>query len=150
MKAPLVCVALVYGAGVVLGHFVEAPLLAAFLVAGALLLAALSLARWRPFLLPAVVFLLGWLNMITRTAIISPHDLRSGLQARAEIISVRGRIVAAPSQRVSLRNGVESSHTLAEIEVTAVRSRRGEWAPAFGRVMSRTPGVLPPHFVADP
>jgi competence protein ComEC len=140
-------VALCYGAGVVLGHLVEAPLLAVFLVAGLLLFAASSIARWRPFLLPAVVFLLGWLNMTTRTTIISPHDLRSVLPERAEIISVRGRLVTAPSQRVSLRNGVESSHTLAELEVTAVRFRRGTWEPALGRVMSRTSGVLPPQFV---
>ena len=76
MKRPLVAVALLYGAGVVLGHFVEAPMAASFLVASALALAALCVHSLRPFLIPAVVFLFGWLNMTTRTAIISPNDLR--------------------------------------------------------------------------
>src|SRR5215207_3648745 len=106
MKSPLVSVALLYGAGVVLGHFVQAPLLAAFVMAGVLSIIAFSVARWRALLLPALLFLFGWLNMSTRTAVISPHDLRSVLQERTEIVSVRGRLVEAPSERVYLRNGV--------------------------------------------
>ena len=147
MKAPLISVALLYGAGVVLGHCVEAPLLPGFLVAGALALAACSLARWRALLLPAVVFLFGWLNMTTRTVVISPQDLRSLLQDHAEIISVRGRIASPPSERLFLRNGEESVHTLAEITVNAVRFQNGEWNHGFGHVMSRTSGALPPQFV---
>jgi len=147
MKQPLSAVALFYAAGVVLAHFVEAPLPALFVVCLAITLAAMFFCKVRPLILPATIFLFGWLNLTARTAILSPHDLRSLLHGRAELLSVRGKIIEAPSQRIFLRNGSETSHTLAEVEVSAVRSRSGEWQPAFGRVMSRTAGVLPAHFV---
>ncbi len=148
MKQPLVAVALLYGAGVVLGHFLEGSLRALFVAEFALIALALFAARVRSLLLPAAIFLFGWLNMTTRTAVISPHDLRSALQDHEAIIFLEGRIADAPSQRIYLRNGVETSHTLAELEVTAVRPPRGQWQPAFGRLMSRTAGVLPSEFVA--
>ena len=111
-------------------------------------LTAFFVHRLRGLLIPVAVFLFGWLNMTTRTAITSPHDLRTILQQPAELIAVRGRIVAAPSERVFLRKGVETSHTLAELEVNAIQVDGGDWQPAFGRVMSRTAGVLPSEFVA--
>ena len=75
MKQPLVAVALCYGAGVILGHSLEAPLLATFIVALGLALVAVSLTLARPLLLPLLLFLFGWLNMSTREAIVSPRDL---------------------------------------------------------------------------
>ena len=77
MKQPLVAVALCYGAGVVLGHFLEAPLAAAFATALPLAGAALLFQRGRPLLLPPLLFLFGWLNMSAHTSLVSPHDLRS-------------------------------------------------------------------------
>src|ERR1044071_3614549 len=147
MKQPLVAVALFYAAGVVLAHFIEAPLSAAFIVGFLIVLGGIVFGKARPLILPASLFLLGWLNMTTRTAIISPHDLRSLWQEQAKLVSVRGRIVGAPSQRIFLRNDVESSHTLAEIAVSATRESRSDWQPAFSHVMSRTEGVLPAEFV---
>ena len=147
MKRPLVTVALLYGAGVVLGHFVEAPLAPTFLVGVLLTIVALSVERVRGLFMLVTVFAFGWLNMTTRTAIISPRDLRSVLQNSAELVTLRGRIASAPSERVFLRNGVETSHTLAELEVSAIQIPRSDWQPAYGRIMSRTAGVLPARFV---
>lgn len=148
MKQPLVRVALCYGAGVVLGHFLEAPLLATFFSAFSVLLAALWFVRLRASFLPLLLFLFGWLNMSARTAVVSPYDLRGLLADHAELLVMRGRIAEAPSQRLAIQHDVEKLHTLAEIEVTEVKQRRGDWQPAFGRVMSRTSGVLASNFFA--
>jgi competence protein ComEC len=147
MKQPLIAVALIYGAGVVLTHFVQAPLWTTLIVCFIITVAGMFSSKARPFVLPASILLFGWLNMTARTLILSPHDLRTLLHDRTEIISVRGKIIEAPSQRVFLRNGSETSHTLAEVEVSAIRPQRGNWQPAFGRIMSRTAGVLPESFV---
>jgi len=192
MKRPLVPVALCYAAGVVLGHFVAAPLLACFIVSAVLILAVLVVSNlrgldlrpgaiashaeygsgtgasksverpteqslWRSspsarlpdygvLILAVSLFLFGWINMTTRTEIISPYDLRTLLND-AEVVLLRGRIVDMPNQRVHFRNGLESSRTLAEIDVASIQLRHKEWQPAFGRVMTRTPGVLPAEFV---
>jgi len=142
MKEPMVPIALLYGAGVVLGHFLEVPCLAAWLVAVGLTLAALFTPAARGWLLPAVLLLYGWLNMTSRTMVVSPHDLRSLLPEGPTLVAVRGRIIDAPSQRLFNAGGSEKSHTLSELEVSAVRFGRADWQPAHGRVMSRTPGVL--------
>src|SRR4051794_27777543 len=99
MKQPLVVVALCYGAGVVLGHFLEAPLVATFFTTFFLLIATLSASRARPLLLPLLLFLFGWLNMSARTALVSPQDLRTLIQDRVELLTVRGRLAEPPSQR---------------------------------------------------
>ena len=140
MKQPLVAVALCYGAGVVLGHFVEVPLAAGFTVALALTLVALLSSRWRPFLLPLLLMLTGWLNLSTRTTLLSPHDLRTLLSSDAQLVTARGRIISTPLERVSTRRDKESWHALAEVEVREIKLRDGPWQRAFGRVMSRTSG----------
>ena len=147
MKQPLIAVALCYVAGVMLAHFVEAPMGPTFIGSFVLTAVAMFSSKARPLVLPASLLLFGWLNMTTRTVILSPHDLRTLLRERAELISVRGKIIEAPSQRIFLRNGNETSHTLAEIDVSAIRLQQADWQPAFGRVMSRTAGVLPTTFV---
>src|SRR4026207_2178795 len=100
MKQPLVAVALCYGAGVILGHFIEAPLLAAFVVAIATGLAAFVFGPARPWLLPLLLLLFGWLNMSTRDAIISPVDLRNIIRDQSQLITIRGRLTESPAQRV--------------------------------------------------
>jgi hypothetical protein len=68
VKQPLVAVALCYGAGVVLGHFVEAPLVAGFFVAIALALVALFANPVRTLLLPFLLLLTGWPSAATRNS----------------------------------------------------------------------------------
>src|SRR5436190_129256 len=148
MKQPLVAVALCYGAGVILGHFIEVPLLATFIVALVLALAAIFLTIVRPLLLPPLLFLFGWLNMSSREAIISPCDLRSVVHDQPQLVTVRGRLAESPSQRVIARVEAEAFHTRAEIEVNEVRLSRSAWQPAAGCLMSRTPGVLSSNYFA--
>jgi competence protein ComEC len=142
VKQPLIAVALCYGAGVVLGHFVEAPLVAAFTVAIALTLAALATARLRPLLLPLLLLLTGWANLSSRTALLSPDDLRTVLGDEAQLVTARGRIISTPVERVSTRNEKEAWRALAEMEIREVRLGNGEWQRAWGRMMSRTSGHL--------
>ncbi len=146
MKQPLVLVAVLYGTGIILGHFLEAPLLPSIIVALVIACIALAVNAWRSVLLPMALFLFGWSNMSSRVAVISPWDLRTTWQEPATIATIQANILDVPSERVSFRRTSNSSHTLAELEVTAVRGRSGVWQPAFGRVMSRTAGVLPPGF----
>jgi competence protein ComEC len=148
MKRPLIAVALCYGAGVVLGHFLEAPLAGAFTIAILFTLAALFSKPVRPLALPVLLVLTGWLNMSSRLALISPHDLRILLTDDSTIIACRGRVVSTPVERVSTRNDREHWRTLAELEVNEVRVGRGDWQPAFGRMMSRTFGHLPEEIFA--
>ena len=147
MKRPLIPVALGYVAGVVTGHFLEAPLAVTLGAAISLAVLAMCLPRTGPLLLPLVLFLFGWANLTTRTAVLSPHDLRLLLRDGGELVTVRGRMVETPSLRLSPHRDKETSHTLAEIEVTEVRLRRGNWQPAHGSVMSRTAGALSPAFL---
>ncbi len=142
VKQPLVAVALCYGVGVVLGHFVEAPLAAGFTVAIALTLAAFFANQLRPLLLPVLLLLTGWLNLSSRTALLSPHDLRTVLGSDAQLVTARGRIISTPVERVSMRNEKELWRALAEVEVSEIQIRNGEWQRTFGRVMSRTSGHL--------
>ena len=142
VKQPLVAVALCYGAGVVLGHFVEAPLVAGFVVAIALALAAFFANQLRLLLLPLLLLLTGWLNLGTRTALLSPHDLRTALGSDAQLVTARGRIISTPVERVSTRRDKESWRALAEVEVSEIKIRNGEWQRTYGRVMSRTSGHL--------
>jgi competence protein ComEC len=146
MKQPLVMVAVLYGTGIILGHFLEAPLLRSIIIAIVSAFLALVVRAWRGALVAIAVFLFGWANMSSRTAVISPWDLRTTWQERETIATIQAIVLDTPSERVSSRKGVDSSHTLAELEVTALRGRSGDWQPAFGKVMSRTSGVLPRDF----
>jgi len=147
VKQPLVTVALLYGAGVVLGNLVEAPLVLSFAAAFAFALCGLCWAAARLWLACAAVFLFGWINMSTRTAVLSPIDLRALLPDHATLVAVRGHLAETPAERLMSRDGVEKSHTIAVIEVDSIRTARGGWQPAFGCVMSKTSGTLPAPFV---
>lgn len=48
--------------------------------------------RFRPFLLCALLLLAGWTDLVFRTAIISPHDLRRLVGDQAEIATIRGTL----------------------------------------------------------
>ena len=77
MKRPLVPVALLYVGGILVACCIPVPPL--FLLIGSLGLVVLTLAwpRLRLVGLGALIVLTGWTNHTLRTAISSPHDLRS-------------------------------------------------------------------------
>jgi ComEC/Rec2-related protein len=141
MKTPLAPVALLYAAGLLAAHIVEAPIAAAFAVAFGFVLAAL-VTRHRAPLLAATLFLFGWLNLSVRTAIISPVDVRSIAGDHEMIATVRGTLAEEPTERVFLREDQPSWRTVAELRLKEIQLGSGEWRPAHGNVLTVTSGVL--------
>ena len=145
MKRPLATVALLYVSGVLLGEFLPLQLPGLFAFSVALALTSLVWAAGRGYLLCLLVALAGWTNMATRTAVLSPFDLRRLTGANIEYITLSGTLCETPGQRVYEHRGQESWHTLARLDVDALQ-RGTNWQPAFGRVAVTTPGVLGTRF----
>src|SRR5437762_11586522 len=145
MNRPLASVAGLYLAGVLLGEFLSPPW--PYLCAGSLALAAAAFLRAaaRVRLVCLLLPIAGWTNMVTRTAVLSPFDLRALVGANLEHLTLRGALSETPSQRVYEHRDGESWHTLARLEVTALR-RGTNWQSACGRVAVTTPGVLDAPF----
>lgn len=143
MKRPLTTVALLYAGGLLLGDNFHLSLLWLFATAFALLIASFFLRR--AFLLWPLIMLAGWINLESRTKILSPHDLRTQLGNRAEYLTVRGTLRATPHHRVFENDEEESWRTLAQIDVTEILLDE-KWRPAVGRVMASTAGLLENFF----
>ncbi|HVY72144.1 MAG TPA: ComEC/Rec2 family competence protein, partial [Verrucomicrobiae bacterium] len=107
----------------------------------------LFLERLRATLLWMLLPLAGWANLATRTAILSPNDLRVTVGNATELATVRGTLIAPPSYRVYENDDAPSWRTLARVRVTGLK--RGEvWFPAHGVVAIKTPGILDTNFFA--
>jgi competence protein ComEC len=147
MKRPLGFVALLYGGGLLLGEFFQPSLRLLFVVSLTLAATALACARLRPVLIWLLLVFTGWTNLVWRTAILSPHDLRTLLaDAPAEVVA-RGTLLITPTERVYVRDETETTRTLAELRVQALR-RNDNWQPACGRIMVTTRGALAGRFFA--
>src|SRR5690606_457952 len=99
MKRPLGFVALFYGGGLILAEFFPPPLFFLFPLSLTLAALALILPRTRIVLLWPLIILTAWANLLCRTEIISPHDLRVFLTDPEEVI-IRGRLLESPDERV--------------------------------------------------
>ena len=146
MKRPLLNVALLYAAGLLLGNFLTWP---PFLMLGAALFVALAAtfsSRWRAWLLPLLLVLTGMTNLRLHTAILSPQDLRLVATNEAEIVTMRGLLTETPWLRVYEHDDEPAWRTIAQIEIRELRSQRGTWRAATGRVMCGTRGALGPEF----
>src|SRR5258705_131267 len=149
MRRPLVWVALLYAAGILLAGFI--PLPPFLLLTGSLGLAGLAVAwrQARPLLLGVLLVLTGWTNITLRRAILSPHDLRNILKDRAELVVVRGTLRETPSLRLYEYDEQPSWRTMAQIDVSAVQIQHGSWQPAPGRMVVTTPGELTNFFAGQ-
>ena len=147
MKRPLVPVALCYAGGLLLAAAIQPPVSVLFAAAFALLALTLVLSRLRSLLLWPLVLVIGWTNLVSRTAVVAPDDLREVMVDAAALVSVRGTLAETPSLRTFSRAEQESTRTLAEVKVTSL-GRGTNWQPATGRIMVNTPGTLPDNFFA--
>jgi len=147
MKRPLLPVALCYVGGLLLAEAVQPPLWLLFLGAFGLLIPALFWTRSRGFVLWPLLVLVGWTNLVSRTAVLSPYDLRRLVGNEAALATVRGTLEETPSLRVYDHGDQETSRTLVPLRVTAL-ARREHWQAASGRVMVTTKGSLPAEFFA--
>ena len=145
MNYPLVSVVSAYAAGLVLALWFQPPLAALFAGAFFLLVLVFVLEKVRAHLLWPLLVLTGWANFAVRTEIISRWDLRNLVASEPIQVVVRGRLADTPSQRVFLRDGVESWRTLARLNVTALASGIN-WQPANGPILVTTADVLPAGF----
>ncbi|MFZ1073885.1 MAG: ComEC/Rec2 family competence protein [Verrucomicrobiia bacterium] len=147
MKRPLVAVVSCCVAGLLLAAFYQPPLAALFAASFLVLVPVLILEKLRPWLIWPLLALVGWTNLASRTALLSPNDLRALLGNDAAIATVRGSLVETPRIKVIERDDQETEHSLAQVRVTGLL--RGEnWQPSDGEIVVTTPGTLPANFFA--
>lgn len=142
MRKPLPLVAVLYAGGLILAqHTPTAGLTWLFLLAMGLGLTALACNSARGILLLLLLPVAGWTNLLARTSVLSPHDLRLLVADRVEFVTLRGTLRATPVLRVSRQRNRQFQRSVVEMDVGAL-FRAGHWQPAFGRVVASTPGVL--------
>jgi len=142
MKRPLLSAGLPYVAGILIANFVSVPLAILLPVSLSVAVATILCANARAYLLYPLILLTAWTGFTFRTSIISPCDLRRILGTGPEIVAVQGILPETPTIRYSEVAGKTLWHTMARIDVTALRPNRGEWKPATGRIAVTTPGLL--------
>jgi competence protein ComEC len=147
MKRPLVAVVFAYAAGLLLAQLFQPPLAALFVVSFFLLALVLVLGKSRPFVLWPLLALVGWTNFAARTAVVSPHDLRTLLGQEASLISVRGELAETPRLKIVERDDAEKWHSVARVRVREIR-RETDFRPAVGEVVVTTPDALGPDYFA--
>ena len=145
MIRPLVSIVLAYAAGLLLGQILEPPLPVLFVAALAALAVACIFQKLRPHLLWPLLTLTGWINFTLQTQSISPDDIRHILPPEPAQVSMRGKLAGTPSQRMYLRDEVESWRTLAQLNLTAL-NRGTHWQAATGKIIVITPGTLSADF----
>lgn len=148
MSRPLLTVALVYAAGIILADLPHTPP-SPFLLLGlalALGIGALAWPRRRTVLVWMFLFTAGSASLSHRKAILASDDLRLVFGDRAEIVTIRGRLVETPYHRVYEQNEEVVWRTIGRVDVDAVRTKRDGWRQVFGRVTVSTPGVVATEF----
>lgn len=147
MKRPLVAVAWCYAAGLLLAEAFQPPLVVLFSTAFTLLFLCVAWSRARPWLLWPLLAAVGWTNLVSRTAVVSPHDLREVMGNSAAIVTVRGILAETPDLRIFVRDEQEAFRSLARVNVFSVK-HGDDWQPATGRIVVTTLGELPGQFFA--
>jgi competence protein ComEC len=147
MKYPLVAVVSCYAAGLLIADHLPIPLPALFLTAFILLAFTLFVQRTRLFLIWPLLALVGWTNLTSRTAIVSPNDLRILIGNEPALVTLRGTLLETPALKIYQRDGEQAEHALARVRVSALQ-RDGNWCPAFGLILVTTPTVLPGNLFA--
>lgn len=149
LKRPLAVISLVYGAGLISGEYARPPLIVLLGASLALLICALLWRAARPWLLWPLLFWIGLTNLVCRSAIVSPIDLRLSQGDQPAIVSIRGALCATPTERIYVQDEKVSSRSLARIQVSECCPLRKGWQPASGEILVVTPGELPAGFFAS-
>jgi len=158
MKRPFVAVVSCYAIGLLLAGILRPPLVVLFGIAFAVLILAcraeasarrrvLVLEKLRPWLLGLLIAFAGWTNLASRTAMVSPNDLRALLGDASAIVTVRGTLIETPHWRITERDGRQTERSVAQVRVTAL-CRDADWRPAAGPIIVTTPGTLAAGFFA--
>ena len=100
MKRPLVAVVSGYAVGLLLAEIFRLTPVVLFAASFLVLVLVLVLKQLRPWLIWPLLALVGWTNLATRTAVISPQDLRPLLGNEATLVTVRGTLVETPHVKI--------------------------------------------------
>jgi len=148
MRYPLLIVALVYSAGILIADLPFRLPSVFWLLGGSLVLglAALFWSKARPALIWGFLLAVGVANLAQRKAVLAPDDLRVMLEERAEIALVRGTLVETPYHRVYEHRDEISWRTIGRLDVEAIHTKRDGWRSASGRIAVSTAGILTPDF----
>ena len=147
MKRPLLSVVSFFVLGLLLAKIFQPPLAALYAVSFVVLLLVLVLKKVRSRLIWSLIVLVGWTNLVSRTAVISPNDLRTMLGNAAAIATARGTLLETPHLKIVERDEQETEHSVAQIRVMQLRLA-DNWQPASGEIIVATPGSLPANFFA--
>jgi ComEC/Rec2-related protein len=146
-QRPLIPVALLYVLGILLAAM-PVSLAPLFGLTFAAVLMALLWEKARRWLLCASLILVGWSNMATHTAVISPIDLRNEFTRPEEIVTLRGVLAETPYHRVHEIKNIETWSSMARLQVSQARRKEGDWFSVVGEVISSTKEFLPTNFFA--
>jgi competence protein ComEC len=147
MKRPLVAIVSCYVIGLLIAGIFQPPLAALFAIAFAVLVPALVLEKLRPWLIWPLLALTGWTNLASRTAVLSPNDLRAWLSNTTASVKVRGTLSETPHLKIVEHGEQETWRTAAQVRVSELR--QGEnWRAASGKIIVTTPAVMASNFFA--
>lgn len=147
MKRPLLAVALLEVCGILLAPL-PVPLVALFTL-GLLLVALFALLpRARLPLLCGLIVLVGWTNLASRKAVLSPYDLRKLFGKQDTGVTVRGVLVETPRRTLHQDSATGAPYwtSTATITVNEVRPDGQDWQPGFGKIATTTTDRLPEDF----
>ncbi|HTV63821.1 MAG TPA: ComEC/Rec2 family competence protein [Verrucomicrobiae bacterium] len=146
MKRPFLVVVSFYIAGLLIADFFHPPVIALFIASFSLVALVFALKKYRPFLVLALLTLVGWTNLAIHQAVVSPNDLRRLVGDQTELVSIRGALARMPQIKIVARNNAE--HSLTQIRVTGI-SGGDNWQPAFGTIIVSTPSPLANFFTGQ-
>src|SRR5262245_51941700 len=121
MKRPLVPVALLYTGGLLLASVFRLPLWFLWTAAFILASGAFSRSAVNHWFLAGLLIFTGWANLTWRTAILSPHDLRLSIGQTPRLVTLQGRLLETPSERIYIRDDKESWRSIARIAVERMK-----------------------------
>ncbi len=146
MKRPFLIIVSFYIAGLLIADFFHPPVIALFIASFSLIALVFASKRLRPFLVLALLALVGWTNLAIHQAVVSPNDLRRLVGGQTELVSIRGALARMPQIKIAARNNAE--HSLTQIRVTEI-SGADNWQPAFGTIIVSTPSPLANFFTGQ-
>ena len=147
MNRPFVSIVLAYAAGLLLAQCVHLPLLSLFIITFGILLPMLVFKNLRALLIWPLLLFAGWTNFESRTATVSPNDLRTQYGNDAAIIILRGELAETPRLKITEVDGVEAWHSIVRVRASET-SRGTNFVQAAGEVLVTTPGILDTNYFA--
>ena len=125
----------------------QPPVVWLFTASFCLLIPAVIFSKIRMPLFWPLLVVVGWTNMVNRTAIISPQDIRIVAGNEPTIATVHGTLLETPSLRMRERGNEEFYRTLVQLNVAKI-SLKDSQQTATGKIIVTSKGALPFEFYA--